>query len=155
MRLWPRSMTGQLMLAVALALLVVQGLGSVLVYRAQYERREAEFVNAAAFRIAMEVRGKSSSFARERPQRRRFGSKHHPFGRFRMMHSTQSPERPGEYRDPVAERLLARILTERDIAVSQVVVIHRDAQDDPPALARAARRAAFMGAIRKCRKVRS
>lgn len=145
MRLWPRSMTGQLMLAVALALLVVQGFGSFFVYRAQYERREAEFVNAAAFRIAMEVRGASDAFTRENSERRRIGKRHHPFGRFRMLHSTHSPVRAGEYRDPVAERLLSRILAEREIAVSQVVVIHRAAHDDPPAMARAARRAAFMG----------
>ena len=146
MRLWPRSMTGQLMLAVALALLVVQGLGSFFVYRAQYERREAEFVNAAAFRIAMEVRGEANPLWRERAERRKNGSRRHPFGRFRMIHSEHSPERVGEYRDPVAEHLLTRILAERDIAVSQVVVIHRAAHDDPPTMARVARRAAFMGA---------
>ena len=40
-RFWPRSLMSQMMLAVAVALLLAQGIGALLVYRAQAERREA------------------------------------------------------------------------------------------------------------------
>ncbi|MBW8755405.1 MAG: two-component sensor histidine kinase, partial [Sphingomonadales bacterium] len=49
--LWPRSLMGQMLLAVAVALLLVQGLGAMLVYRAQAGRREAGLLHAAAFRL--------------------------------------------------------------------------------------------------------
>jgi signal transduction histidine kinase len=144
MRLWPRSMTGQLMLAVALALLIVQGLGAFFVYQAQYERREAGFVNAAAFRIAFEVREPGRSAARQ-DRSRGFDGPRSPFGRFHIMRSDQSPARPGEARDSMAEAMLARILAERDIPASEVFVVHRAVHDDPPAKARALRRAAYFG----------
>ena len=51
MRFWPRSLQGQLLLAIALALLVAQGVSAALIYRAQAERREAALVSAAAFRL--------------------------------------------------------------------------------------------------------
>jgi signal transduction histidine kinase len=139
MRLWPRSMTGQLMLAVAVALLVVQGFSAFLVYQAQYERREADFVNAAAFRIAIEARGGPLSYPRshERPPRRA--------SRFHMTRSEHSPLRPGEIRYPFAEAMLKRILAQRDIVTTHAVVMHRDVREDPPALARAMRRAAYFG----------
>jgi hypothetical protein len=39
--IWPKSLQGQLLLAVAMALLLAQGISAVLLYRAQVERREA------------------------------------------------------------------------------------------------------------------
>jgi signal transduction histidine kinase len=139
MRLWPRSMTGQLMLAVALALFIVQGLGAFLVYQAQYERREADFVNAAAFRIAFEARGGPGQRSRAEAKRNQ------RIARFHMTRSELSPLLPGEVRDPFAEEMLTRILAEREIAASEVVVVHRQVKDDPPAMARAARRVAYFG----------
>ena len=47
MRLWPRSLLGQTLLAVALALLVAQAVSAVLLYRAAESRREAAVLNAA------------------------------------------------------------------------------------------------------------
>ena len=58
-RLWPRSLTGQMMLAVAIALFLVQGLGAFFVYQAQSERREAGLMSVAAFRLVAETRGHS------------------------------------------------------------------------------------------------
>ncbi|MEO0030708.1 MAG: hypothetical protein RIS94_466 [Pseudomonadota bacterium] len=49
--LWPRSLQGQMLLAIALALLVAQGLSAALIWRAQHERHLAGLVNAAAFRL--------------------------------------------------------------------------------------------------------
>ncbi|MEY4722454.1 MAG: hypothetical protein RIQ46_2179, partial [Pseudomonadota bacterium] len=56
-RFWPHSLKGQLLLAVALALLLAQGFSAVLIYRAQMERREEGIVHAAAFRLLSGERG--------------------------------------------------------------------------------------------------
>ena len=50
-RLWPSSLLGQVMWAVALALLVAQVVSVTLLYRAGEERRETAAVTAAAFRL--------------------------------------------------------------------------------------------------------
>ncbi len=50
-RLWPKSLLGQMLLAVALALLVAQTISVVLLYRAGENRREQAALNAAAFRL--------------------------------------------------------------------------------------------------------
>jgi len=50
-RLWPKSLLGQVLLAVALALLVAQSISAVLLYRAGENRREQAALNAAAFRL--------------------------------------------------------------------------------------------------------
>ena len=56
MTAWPRSLMGQMLLAVAAALLLVQGIGAILVYRAQAERREAGLLHTAAFRLLSAAR---------------------------------------------------------------------------------------------------
>ena len=145
MQLWPRNMTGQLMLAVALALLVVQGFGSFFVYKAQYERREAEFVHSAAFRIAIEVEGEPRLAGGRAHDHAMHGDQRRPFGRFRLIRSQGSPARPDEPSDAMAEHMLKRILADRGISVAQVAVIHRSVRDDPQALARARQRAAYLG----------
>ena len=57
MKIWPRSLMGQMMLAVALALLLAQGIGAFLAYRAGAERREAALIHSAAFRLLTAARG--------------------------------------------------------------------------------------------------
>ena len=54
--IWPRSLQGQLLLAVALALLLAQGISATLLYRSQSERREAALVHTAAMRLFAAVR---------------------------------------------------------------------------------------------------
>ena len=41
MKIWPRSLMGQMMLAVAVALLLAQGVGAFLAYRAAYKDMSA------------------------------------------------------------------------------------------------------------------
>lgn len=52
----PRSLMGQMLLAMAAALLLVQSAGALLVYRAQRENYEIGMINAAAFRLMSESR---------------------------------------------------------------------------------------------------
>jgi signal transduction histidine kinase len=137
---WPRSLMGQMLLAVAVALLLVQGIGAALVYRAQAERREGALLHAAAFRLLSATRDDD-------------GAPHHPYGlhpgrrqiTLRLEHSAASPLHTGESHDREAEGELRRILSEQDMTTEQVVVLRRNVSDDPVASRRAARAQAFFG----------
>jgi signal transduction histidine kinase len=123
----PRSLMGQMLLAVAVALLLVQGVSAVLIYRAQRERFEGDLLNALAFRLFLETRNNRDAPRLHRPER--------PEGplrrRMRIEYSSQSPLKPGEHRDSQAENGLREILSRQGIDDAQVVVIHRAMEDDP------------------------
>ena len=53
MRLWPRNLLGQTLMALAIALLIAQAISAVLLYRAASERRETALINAAAFQLVV------------------------------------------------------------------------------------------------------
>ena len=136
----PRSLMGQMLLAVALALLLVQGIGAFLVYRAQSARFEQAVFQGAAFRLVMHARGGLAASSRPGfpgPRGRRGG--------FRAELTETSPLRDGEIRDTRAEAELARILMDQGISASEIVVTHRALADDPYALKRALRREAMFG----------
>lgn len=145
-RLWPRSLMGQMLLAVALALLLAQAIGAALVYRAQAERREAALIHTAAFRLLSAARGPDDATARRRqrppPPPAIFGG---PRGNFRIEHSLQSPARPGDRRDAGSERELAHILADQDVKVTEVVIVRRAVTDDPLSRRRALREARMLG----------
>lgn len=133
--LWPRSLKGQMLLAVAIALLLAQGFGAMLIYRAQAERREIALIHTAAFRLLSAARGEPS-----RPRRHHHSSELDEMARsFRLERSPQSPLRAGESRDDEAEGQLRRILSDQDFATDQVVVVRRRVSDDRIALRRIAR----------------
>jgi signal transduction histidine kinase len=127
MRLWPRSLQGQLLMAIALALFVAQGIGAALLFRAQAERREGMLINAAAFRLARDPDAPRPPWARRG-------------GRMRVVMEPASPQRPGETRDVDAERELSRILAREGVAFEQVVVVEREVTDDTMAQRWAERR---------------
>jgi signal transduction histidine kinase len=133
LRFWPRSLMGQMMLAVAVALLLAQGIGAMLVYRAQAERREAALIHTVAFRLLSASRGMADFRPRQRSRS------------FRLQRSDASPLHPGERRDREAESELRRILAEQEVRVEDIAVVRRRIADDPVALARARRRAAMFG----------
>lgn len=140
-RFWPRSLMGQMMLAVAVALLLAQGIGAMLVYRAQAERREAALIHAVAFRLLSATRGMEAfPDAGDRP--RRFGSRSRGY---RLQRIDISPLRKGERRDEDAEAQLRRVLADQDVRIQDVAVSRRRIVDDPVAWARAQRRAAMFG----------
>jgi len=139
-RLWPRSLIGQMLLAVAVALLLVQGFGALLVYQAQAERRQAALIHGAAFRLMGEIGGVELL---PRAIRRHAGS-----GRdhgFRVEHSPAFVMHSGEVRDTIAENEIRAILDEQDIEPQDVIVVRRAVADDPAAREHALRRAAFRG----------
>jgi signal transduction histidine kinase len=117
-----------MLLAIALALLVAQGLSGALIWRAQHERREAALIANAAFRLAAGTR-----FApREQsggPAEMRDGLRDGTRGP-RLQVEDRSPQRPGEDRLADAEREIAEQLAEQGIQASEVVVIEREPQRD-------------------------
>ncbi len=141
-KLWPRRLQGQLLLAIALALLLGQGVSAALLYRAQAERREAGLLNTAAIRLVTAGRG------RDEPQN--YEHRHAPellriARQLRVERLATNPVRAGEKRLASAEAELRQILTDQGIAAEEVVVTRRGPDDDPVALRRLARRAAILG----------
>lgn len=144
----PHSLMGQMLLAVAAALLLVQGLGTFLVYRAQREGYEAGMNNAAVFRLIMETRGPRGLVRRQnaRPGDTPGGPLSGPPPKgYHLEYSTRSPVLPGEARDRDAETELTRILADQDFTVREVVVVHRAAGQDRYARRGLLRRAASFG----------
>ena len=127
-RLVPGSLRGQMLLAIALALLVAQGLSAALLYRAAAERREAALIGTAAFRLAggphfRPAPGGSAGLERhERRFARRGG---HLGERMGVQLLPASPQRPGERRDAGTERKIAAVLEGEGLAFSEVVVVER------------------------------
>lgn len=136
-RLWPKSLKGQLLAAVAVALLLAQGFSAILLYRAQSERREAAVVHAAAFRLLSATRrdnGRPDAPSRL-PRPPGFDGPRS----LRIEQSDISPLRPGERRDAQAEEVLRRILAEQDLVPGEIVVTHRPVSKDAMAQRRLAR----------------
>jgi signal transduction histidine kinase len=134
----PASLMGQMLLAVAAALLLVQGLGATLVYRAQRERFQADTMNALAFRVLSEARGIDRG-QRRIDQRGIFGHRLH---RFDVEPSAASPLREGERRITRSEQKLRDLLTAQDFNATDVIVTRRPVAADHFAQAEIAQRAA-------------
>lgn len=142
-RLLPRSLMGQMMLAVAVALLAAQTIGAVLAYRAGAERREAALLHSAAFRLLMTARDDDQE-RREEPRRlrdrdadvrRERGPERGPGprgggGGFRLERVAAPPQQAGDVRDAEAARELRRILVDQDFVAADVVVLRRDVARD-------------------------
>ena len=140
-RLLPQSLMGQMLLAVALALLLLQGIGAALVHRAQAERQEAAIAQAAAFRLQDIPRAERGPGMRG--QERRV-----PARRGRGPQLEFAPEAsivPSEERLPALESEIAALLAERGMPADDVRVVRRVVRDDPVALLWAERRAQRRG----------
>jgi len=129
LRLWPRSLLGQMLLAVAMALLVGQTISGVLAYRAQEQWREIGMINSAAFRLATaprrDFREFNPRYERERPNPRRW----------RWLQLEREVDKPtlltGEERNPEREKFLAEVLGDQGVNVGKLMVVERDVRDDP------------------------
>ena len=125
-RLWPRSLKGQMLLAVALALLLAQALHAVLLYRALSEQRDIALVHTAAFRLMRADRGDAvpASGPSAPPHRRA------------ARPSCAIPRRKPELRE---------ILAEQEVETSDVVVLHRPTASDAFTRAKLRDRAGMIG----------
>ncbi len=141
MRIWPRSLLGQTLLAAALALVLAQAISAVLLYRGSEQRREAAMVNAAAFQFvgASNPRGRASP--PERFDRQRAATQQG--GRFprrlRYQLQDENPVLPVESRETRIEASLRVTLEAQGIAVEDLTASIRPISQDP-AIARMAAR---------------
>jgi signal transduction histidine kinase len=136
-RFWPKSLQGQLLLTVALALLLAQAIGATLIYHAQQEFREAVQVHTAAMRLLRATRGNAAIAAPNRVRRNQRN--------FAIDRSNTTPQFEGERRNREAETYLRQLLTDQDVEITDAVVINRAVKDDPQAFQRAVRRNARFG----------
>lgn len=127
-RLWPRSLLGQMLFAVAATLLVAQTISAVLLVHAQTERRETGAANALAFQLVAEPR---VDFRREDggPASSRKVDKR--WQRLRIERTPENPIRAREARDEGREQLLTSILAEQGVDVGQLMVVTRNVATDP------------------------
>jgi signal transduction histidine kinase len=140
-RLMPRSLQGQLLLAIAMALLLAQGISAALLWRAQSDRREAAMVHAAAIRLFAAGReeglfGGRKFHSRDLPPEAR---------RLRVERAEVSPLRTGESRQDDAEHELKEVFAEQGVELKEVVVVHRPITENADLIRREARIAAHMG----------
>ncbi|HTM96232.1 MAG TPA: ATP-binding protein [Croceibacterium sp.] len=120
LRFGPRSLLGQMLLAVAVALLVAQGISAGLVWRAQQQRRESALIGSLAFQLVAEPRFDYREGSRgDRPWRR-----------LRIEHASKPPLMAGEKRDADREEELRAMLTEQGIRIAQLVVFQRPVAQD-------------------------
>jgi len=137
-RFWPRSLQGQLLLAIALALLLAQTIGATLLYRSQADRREAALIHTVAFRIyaALQPEGRAFQYSRRLPPPMTLGAP----TRFINDRTPQSPLRAGDVRLLEAEHSLRNILASQGLELNAVVVMRRATIRDELATQRAERR---------------
>ena len=143
MRIWPRSLQGQLLLAIALALLLAQGISATLIYRSQVERREAALIHTAALRLfgaAREEGLADGPFRHEGLRLPRGGERQ---GRVEI--STTRPASITAQRRERAEHELHEIFEEQGMEIGQVLVFDRPLRDDPRLMRRLQRHANLVG----------
>lgn len=147
MRLIPRSLIGQTLLAVAVALIVAQAISAVLLYRAAEQRRDTALLNAAAFHLVVGSAGPRGDESRQaRREMRRMNEGRVDAGlrspqRERAMrrlprqirYTTQdaAPLLPGERRHLDGEATIDAILSSQGVDIAELVVTRRPVVSDP------------------------
>jgi signal transduction histidine kinase len=118
----PKSLLGQMLMAVAVALFVAQGISAVLLYRAAEQRREMGYANGLAFQLIAQPQIDIRQTLRHGGQQSR---------QLRIEHTSSNPLRPGETIDSRRQQLLRSVLTEQGLVPAQLVVTERRVSDDP------------------------
>lgn len=121
-RLWPSSLKGQVLLALALALLLAQTFAAILQYQVQLERRRDAQAHMLAFR-----------FLDARRSGARADSGANADTTFRVLRARAEPSfavQSGDRRLGSTETELRRILAELGMEVAEVVMVERPLADD-------------------------
>jgi signal transduction histidine kinase len=138
-RLWPSSLKGQVLLALALALLLAQTFAAILQYQVQVERRRDSQAHMLAFRFLGALRGGSGS--RLEPGA---GPGDVAFRALRPRLEPGFAVQPEDHRLATSEAELRRILGELGIAIVDVAMLERPVSRDPVARSALAARAALL-----------
>jgi signal transduction histidine kinase len=154
---WPRSLQGQILLAITLVIFLGQGISAALLWRAQHERRISQLVNTAAFRLVgpgarhldregpgapgrdgspgqppdLQVSPPSGQRPAEIPAVRDRGGDGHRGGPFRARLMPGNPARPGERHLAEAEATLHQVLAAQGLGDQPLVMVERALRDDP------------------------
>ena len=120
-RALPRSLLGQMLLSVALALLVAQGISAFLLYRATEQRRDMGHTNGLVYQLIAQPQVDIRQNGRHGGLLSR---------RLRIERTAAYPLRPGETRDKRREDQLRTVLTEQGITPAQLVVTERNVRTD-------------------------
>jgi len=125
-RFLPKSLLGQMLLSVALALLVAQTISAVLQYRGNEQRREMIAANGLAFQLVTEPRVDFRSPNRRNPAPANRGR----WQRLQVERTAEQPLLPGEVRDTAREEIIRAILLDQGVEPAQLVVVARQVADD-------------------------
>ena len=132
----PRSLQGQILLAIALALFIAQGISAALIWRAQQERATVMLVNSAAFRLLGPTAQRADlpppPGAGSGPGSGSGGPGGPPdFSLFRARLEAAGPLRAGERRLEPIEHALAELLEAQALPAPEIVVVERPMRADP------------------------
>lgn len=141
--IWPRSLQGQLLLAVALALLLAQGISAVLLYRAQAERREAALVHTAAMRLFGAAREEGLIGGPREGRRREL--REPDDGPLGVDSDDRMPTVSSQARHARAEQELREIFDNQGLKPGRILVFDRLISEDPKMLRRLERRSRILG----------
>lgn len=127
-RVWPKSLKGQMLLALALALLLAQTFSALLLYRAQEQRHQDGLIHAMAFRLFADghMPRPLPHMEEDGPPPGDFGGPGHgpvTVGRF--------VPQPRDVREADIEAGLRQTLAEQGIAPAAILVVSRAWADDP------------------------
>jgi signal transduction histidine kinase len=117
----PKSLLGQMLLAVGVALFVAQGISAMLLYRAAEQRREMGYANGLAFQLVAQPQIDYRQNMRHGRQESR---------RLRVEVTPAYPLRAGEVRDARREQALRSTLSDQGVVPAQLVVTTRKVSDD-------------------------
>ncbi|KLI65199.1 histidine kinase [Aurantiacibacter marinus] len=146
-RFVPKSLLGQMLLAVALALLVAQTISAVLLYRAEENRIESGLANELAFQLITDrqANGRAADRREARPDGvRQRGQRRPGLRRVRVERAVTSPLAQGESRDPAREETLRNVLQRQGVVIGELVVLSRQISQDPFVLQRLRRNPRFL-----------
>lgn len=117
-----------MLLSVALALLVAQGISAFLLYRAQEQRREMGAANALVFWLVAEPRFDFRQNMRNNPPGAPAGGQ--GWRRLRVERTPHNPMRPGEKHDTAREAMVRSVLADQGITPAELIVTKRKISTD-------------------------
>lgn len=136
MRFWPRSLLGQVLLAVAAALLVAQAISAVLLFRASEERRAQHIVGQLAIQLTAASTGAPNDRLIQR-WRENGGERQSFPRRMRIERSAAPPALPGDRGESRIAGALRELLVQQGLAgAERARVASRPALADPRVLRR-------------------
>ncbi|MDE1915050.1 MAG: HAMP domain-containing histidine kinase [Sphingomonadales bacterium] len=150
--LWPTSLRGQVMLALAFALLLAQAIGAALLYRAQAAAREEQVTHALAIKLVMAARGDVPPPPQAQTPMDQGGHQSTrpgpgPEDVSRGPRTESVPDFSLQSFDrvlPETARRLALMLADQDVSAAGILVCERPILSDPMIQQRLARRAALL-----------